>query len=166
MSSSWDWGWWSSRDSRGGSDLRYEGRLAGNRRGRQSRPLSTLTNRSITSLAGLDSGDALAVASATDGTSQHTSESTLHFGTRAPIGRAPGLEALACYAETVVSNSKQKPLSHDKGSCSLCDHRLVIGGLWTVDLRSETGGPTWRIGEKPRIPCAFALSLMSPLRNS
>jgi hypothetical protein len=76
---------------------------------------------------------------------------------------ARDLEAVARYAGTVLSDSKRKPLSWDRGSHSLFDHQFVSRGLRTGDLRSETGGPTWGLGEKPRIPCALALWLMSPL---
>src|SRR4029453_2040496 len=98
-------------------------------------------------------------AISTDDMSPCTGGSVLQFcrGNRPHADPARVVEAVAQYADTGLPNSKRKPQSKDRGSCSRCDRPNVNRGLRTGELRLESGGPTWGLGEKPRIPCAWAL---------
>src|SRR5215204_1594925 len=142
--------------ARPGGVSMHEEHCAGDRQGALPDSISP-TNRSLRAVAEPDSRDAVAVGVETNDTSQRTGRSTVRFGgieLATTLLAAPGVTTRN--AGTELPRSTQKPLSRDRGSCSLCARRFVNKGLRTGDLGSETGGPTWGLGEKPPnpLPCS------------
>jgi hypothetical protein len=111
-----------------------------------------------------DSRNALAVGIERNDRSQRTGGSILHSGgieLTSTLLAAPGSDHAVCGESAADSDTKAPVLG--QGLRLVMRWPFVNRGLGTGDLGSETGGLTWGFGEKPRIPCAFALRLMSPL---